>query len=412
MNNIRVENPTSPSLTGTSLIERLPKKSRFIANCIKVYEDDNHFAEVRFAQDTIVNWVPKVFFVRSLADFSDMTFLEFAENFLVYYGGTFLNKHIFSKIFLRKLSPELKAKMAMSASELLKHNSAAAKKLIPLKAALAVCGLAIPIAEFSLNYIKNLLTLKIFKQADFNNIANLNKDKTEDLEKQKQVKQSAIKHLKIAGGLFAGALAFATLLATKGEKFQAISEFILIPGSKLFENSLPKAAGFNKYFGLDSSKLCRGMLTACVTAAAFGYTGAAKDRGKQNLLEVAFRLPLVLFYVVTGSEMFEKVYKHVLRKQGKCSELLEAEANHPEKQMPKLEDLGELAQQLAEKNHTSAETEFKKLLKQKMTIIGIPLGFSLLFMGFFVAAYSRYFTQYRYNHDLKKGENYGKSTGN
>lgn len=411
MSNMRVEAPNC-----NSLIEKLPKRSKFIANCINVYEDENHFAEVRFAQDIIVNWVPKVFFVRSLADFSDMTFLEFAENILVYYGGTFLNKHIFSKIFMRKLSPELKEKMSLSAAELLKSpNSAAAKKLIPLKAALAVCGLAIPIAEFSLNYIKNLLTLKMFKQADFNNIANLNKNKREDLQKQKQVKESAIKHLKISGGLLAGALGFATLLATKGKNtkaLQSVSEFILMPGSKIFKKSPPKAAGFNKYFGLDSSKLCRGMLTACVTAAAFGYTGAAKDRGKQNFLEVVFRLPLVLFYVVTGSEMFEKAYKHLLRKQGKCKELLEAESQHPEKQMPKLKELGDLAIKLAAKNHTSVDAEFSKLLKQKMTIIGIPLGFSLLFMGFFVAGYSRFFTQYRYDKDLKKGENYGKSSGN
>lgn len=411
MSNMRVEAPNC-----NNLIERLPKRSKFIANCINVYEDENHFAEVRFTQDIIVNWIPKVFFVRSLADFSDMTFLEFAENILVYYGGTFLNKHIFSKIFMRKISPELKEKMSLSAAELLKNrNSAATKKLIPLKAALAVCGLAIPIAEFSLNYIKNLLTLKMFKQADFNNIANLNKNKNESIEKQKKVKESAIKHLKIAGGLFAGALGFATLLATKGKNskaLQSVSEFILMPGSKLFKNSPAKAAGINKYFGLDSSKLCRGMLTACVIAAGFGYTGAAKDRGKQNFLEVVFRLPLVLFYVVTGSEMFEKAYKHILRKQGKCKELLEAEAQHPEKQMPKLKELGELAAKLAAKNHTSVDAEFSKLLKQKMTIIGIPLGFSLLFMGFFVAAYSRYFTQYRYNQDLKKGENYGKSNGN
>jgi len=401
MNNIRVESPNC-----NNLIENLPKRSRFIAKCINLYEDENRFAEVRFAQDTIVNWVPKIFFVRSMADFSEMTFLEFAENILVYYGGTFLYNKIFSKIFLKKLAPELKEKISLSATELLKNkNSAATKKLIPLKAALAVCGLAIPIAEFSLNYIKNLLTLKMFRQADFNNIANLNKNKRESFQKQEKVKKSAINHLKLAGGLLAGAIGFATLLATKGKNskvLQAASEFILTPGSKLFKNSPAKAAGINKYFGLDSSKLCRGMLTACVIAAGFGYTGAAKDRGKQNFLEVVFRLPLVLFYVVTGSEMFEKAYKHILRKRGKCTELLEAEAQNPEKQMPKLKELGELATKLAAKNNTSVEHEFKKLLRQKMTIIGIPLGFSLLFMGFFVAAYSRYFTQYRYDRDAKR----------
>lgn len=398
----------TPALELKNLIKTaLPKKKdRVIAKYLNLYEDDKHLAEVRFTQDTIVNWVPKVLFSRSLADFSEMTFLELSENVLVYYGGTFLSKNVFQKIFLRGLSQQMKEKMSTSAVELMKDkNSQTTKKLIPLKAALAVCGLVIPIAEYSLNYVKNLLTLKVFKQADFNNIANLNKEKNENVEKQQNMKKSAIKHLKIAGGIFTGCLGFATLLATKGKNskpLQLISEFILAPGSKIFKNNTIKAAGINKYFGLDSSKLSRGQLTVCVIAAMFGYTGAAKDRGKQNLLEVVFRLPLVLFYVVTGSEMLEKAYKKILSKQGKCKEILEAEASHPEKEMPKMINLPELAKKLAVKNNSSVEVEFKKLLGQKAAIAGVPLAFSLLFMGFFVAGYSRFFTQYRYNKENKQ----------
>lgn len=394
---------TTPPLK--NLIETLPKKSRVAAKYMDLYEDDKHLAGVRFTQDVLVNWVPKVFFARSLADFSEMTFLEFAENILVYFGGKFLSKNIFEKIFLKGLPKQMKEKAALPVAELLKEkNPAVAKKLVPIKAALAVCGMAIPIAEYSLNYVKNILTLKVFKQADFNNIANLNKNKSEDTKQQQKVKESAIKHLKIAGGVFAGCLGFATILATRGKNsknLQSVSELILTPGNKIFKNSPAKAAGINRYFGLDSSNLCRGQLTACVIAAMFGYTGAAKDRGKQNFLEVIFRLPLVLFYVVTGSEMFEKAYKKVLSKQGKCKEILEAEAKHPEKKTPTLKDLPELAKKLAIKNNTTIEAEFKKLLGQKTTIIGIPLAFSLLFMGFFVAGYSRLFTQYRYNKENK-----------
>lgn len=389
--------------TAKELIEKLPtKSSRLAAKYLDLYEDDKQFAKVRFTQDALVNWVPKIFFVRSLADFSEMTFLEFGENFIVYFGGAFLSKNIFEKIFLKGASEEIKKKISTPVGELLKskNSTAIVKKLIPLKAALAVCGLAIPLAEYSLSYVKNLFTLKLFKQSDFNNIANLNKDKKEDTKQQQKVKDSAIKHIKLAGGLFAGCLGLATLFATKGKNsktLQSFSEFILTPGNKIYKNDKIKANGINKYFGLDSSDLCRGQLTACVTAAAFGYTGAAKDRGKQNFLEVAFRLPLVLFYVVTGAELVEKGYKTLLRKKGECKEILEAEAQHEEKKMPKISDLPSLAEKLALKNNSSIDTEFKKLLAQKIKIAGVPLLSSLLFMGFFVAGYSRFFTQYRYN---------------
>ena len=40
---------------------------------------------------------------------------------------------------------------------------------------------------------------------------------------------------------------------------------------------------------------------------------------------------------------------------------------------------------------------YKKLLKQKTLISGVPFLFGIGVMGFFVAAVSRYFTQYRYD---------------
>lgn len=410
-----VKNNIIPPAT-KKLVDTLPKRSQYIAKYLSLYEDDRYLAPVRFTQDTIVNWVPKAIFARSLADFSEMSFLELSENVLVYFGGSFLSKHIFQKLFLRKLSPELKGKVLTSATELIKNRSSeTTKTLMPLKAALAVCGLVIPIAEYSLSYVKNLLTLKIFKEADFNNIANLNKDKQEDLEKQKKVKNSAIKHLKYAAGAFAGCLGFAVLLATKGKNsklLQSISESILIPGNKVFkaknnsEKSINeasrKASGFNKYFGLDSSKLCRGQLTTCVFAGFLGYMGAANDRGKQNMLEVLFRYPIVTFYVITGSELLEKAYTKILKKQNKCKEILDEKELSINKEVPKFIELKALAEKLSKKNGTPIESEFQKLFKQKTAIVGIPLAFSLVVMGIFVAAYSRFFTQYRYNREKKK----------
>lgn len=408
-----------------NLINTLSPKYKLAAKYIGLHEAGGSLANVRFAQDTIVNWAPKTILARSLTDFADMSFLEFSESLLVYYGPKFLGENIFRKLYSKKLDKCLTEKIGIRAENLL--NDRDAKKLMPVKAAISISALAIPLAEYSLNYIKNILTLKVFKQADFNNIANLNKDKREDAEKQQEVKDSAIKHLKLAGGLLAGCLGLSVLLATRGKNskvLQSFSEAILAPGNKIFKNE-EKAAKFNKYFSIDfDSKdvkdkfgklvkdefgntkktlaLSKGQLVACVIAGFFGYTGAAKDRGKQNLLEVLFRYPIVTFYVITGSELFEKGFKKILKKTGKCKEILDEEELKNE--MPKLEKLSELAKKLAIKNNTSVESEFQKLFKQKTAIIGVPLLFSLVVMGMFVAGVSRFFTQYRYNNEMEHKE--------
>ncbi len=391
------------------LVQILPKKFQLLAKYIDLHESERSLAHLRFAQDTITNWVPKAVFSRSLADFADMSFLEFSESLLVYYGPKLLGENLFRKVYSKKLSPELAEKIAIRAENLLRDKTLKQEQLkdiVPVKAAIAVSTLAVPLVEYSLNYIKNMFTLKIFNEADFNNITNLNKDKKESEEKQKHVKESAIKHLKVAGAIFAGCLGFAALLATKGKNsktLRTISETILAPGNKIFKNDIKKATNFNKYFSLDFVNdngklgLSKGQIVSCVVIGGFGYFGAAKDRGKQNFLEVLFRYPIVTFYVITGSELFEKGFKNLLKKTNKCKELLEIE--NLKKQMPKLSELPDLAKELAVKNGTSIEAEFKKLFKQKATLIGVPTLFGLLVMGFFVAGYSRFFTKFRYEQE-------------
>lgn len=398
-----------------NLINTLPKKLKPVAKFISMQEADSGISHSRFIQDTAVNLLPKAIFSRSKADISEMSLLEVCESLLVYYGPTLLGEKIFRKIYSHKLENPLKKLISKSASELIKDENVKPddiKKLMPVKAAIALSALAIPLTEYSLSYIKNLFTLKVFKQADFNNIANLNKFKKEDKERQEKVKTSAVKHIKLAGGLFAGCLALSSLLATKGKNskvLKSISEAILVPGNKLFPKNEKKAATFNKYFSLDFSDnggklgLSRGQLTACVTAGFFGYTGAAKDRGKQNLLEVLFRYPLVGFYVITGSELFEKGFKAILNKSGKYKDLIGKNL-----EVPKLSELSKLAEKLAKANGTTTEAEFKKLFKQKAVISSVPFLFSIGVMGMFVAGVSRFFTQYRYNQEINKNSNSSK----
>lgn len=391
-----------------NLIDTLPKKYKPIVKFINLQESEADLAAQRIGQELITNTLPKSLFARSFVDLCDNAFREILENIIVYLGPKFAGEKVFRNIYSKKQNKNLDKEIATTAAELMK-NKDYNKKLMPTKAAIAVSALVIPLAEYSLSYVKNLFTLKMFKQADFNNIANLNKEKTETESHQKKVKESAKKHIKFATGLFAGCLALSALILKKGKSsksIQSFSELILAPGSKLFKDE-KKISFVNKYFGLDFRNkngklaLSNGQVTACVTAGFFGYTGAAKDRGKQDYKEILYRFPLVGFYAISGNELFKEGFQKCMKKTGKCKELFEAEAKNGGK-MPKLVELEKYA-----KN----EIEFQKLFKQKTLLTGAPTLFGFTVMGLFVASCSRYFTQYRYNKELNK-QNKTKSINN
>lgn len=372
---------------------------------IGIQEGGAGLSNIRFIQDSATGLVPKAVFARSKADLGENTFLELSESVLVYYFPTILGEGIFRKLYSKKLPADLKKQIATPAVDLLKANNPSVnKKLLPVKAALALSAFAIPLVEYTLNYFKNLMTLKVFKQSDFENIANLNKKKSENTEQAKKVENSAKKHIKLAAGIYSVCLALSALLIKKGENsksLQNISEIILAPGTKFFKNNKKKADFFNKYFSLDFADnngklaLSRGQLTSCVLVGGAGYFGASKDRGKQNFLETLFRYPLVGFYIICGNELLEKGFRKFLYNNGKCKELI-----NDKLEVPNLKDL----RSIAEKHGGDVDAMYKKLLKQKVLIAGLPLLFGIGVMGFFIAGTSNLFTKFRYNRDVKNKE--------
>ena len=208
-----------------------------------------------------------------------------------------------------------------------------------------------------------------------------------------------------AGGFFAGCLGLGALIANRGQNSKALqwlSEAILAPGTKFFKNNAKKRDFFNKYFSLDFAQqdgklvLSKGQLTSCVLIGGAGYFGASKDRGKQNFLETLFRYPLVGFYIITGSDLFEKGFKKLLLKAGKCKETISKDLK-----TPSFEEIEVLAKKIAERKKSSYNEEFKKLTKQKVLIFGVPFLFSIGVMGFFVAGISNLFTKFRFNQEQK-----------
>ena len=395
------------------LIDTLPKRLKPAVKFVRHQEQASGLSTSRFIQDFSVCMIPKAVFSRSVPDLTENTFLEGAEETLIYFTPAILGEQLARKAFSKGLKSDLKKEVAVRGAELLKkaekdivakENN---KKVVPVKAAIALSAMAIPLTEFSLNYIKNIMTLKLFNKSDFKNIASLESSK-EDVEHQKQVKESAKKHIKLAGALYAGCLALAGLLAVKGKKskfLQKISEFIVAPGTAMFKKS-PKLKDFvNKYFCMDFNSqngklvLSKGQLTTCVLVGGAGYFGASADRGKENLKETATRFPIVGAYVIMGSAPLERCFRKLLHKHGKCSDLIDNKLR-----VPKVDDLGEIAENIALKNKTSVESEYKKLAKQKVMISGFPYIFSIGIMGFFVAGLTTYFTRKRYEKEHGKTE--------
>ena len=367
------------------------------AKIVSIQEGGAGLSNIRFIQDTSTGLIPKAVFARSLADLSESSFLELSESVLVYYCPALLGK-IFKNIYAKNLSPEMKNFITTPAAELLKKGGKY-KQLMPIKAAIALGAFAIPLIEFTLNYIKNLMTLKVFKQGNFENIANLNKDKNIDKNFNAKVEKSAKKNILSAAGIYAGCLGFGALLATKGKNsktLQNISQAILAPGAKFFKNNKKKADFVNRYFSIDFADnngkfaLSKGQLTSCVLVGGAGYFGASKDRGKQNFLETLFRFPLVGFYIICGNELLEKGFRKLLYKNNKCRDFINEKL-----EVPQLKDLKEIAL----KKGGNFDEVYKKLLKQKCLIAGVPLLFGIGIMGFFIAGTSNLFTKYRYNRE-------------
>jgi len=407
------------------LIEGLDKSLKPVNTFVKSQEN---LSSTRFVQDVVTNWVPKVLFTRSLADFTEMTFLEYTESSLFYFapallGGLFYKA--FSNLTPKNLKKEIGKNLLKSTDTILKDTNLAqnglAKRVLPVKAAVILACVAIPAAEYALSFAKNLLTLKVFKKSDFNNIANLNKNgqQVENKEQQEKVRKSAQKHIKNAGLLSAGALGGSFILASVGHKSEAlqkVSKVILQPGGSIYKvlNKLgvksekaEKALKTYINFDLEAKDgklgLSKGQLVVSTVAGFFGYNEAAKDRGKLDQLEVLTRVPLVVFYTIFGSSIFDHAFKHILAKKNKYPDLIK-KAEDGSITVPTRKELPEIAERLAKIKKTAAQIEFNKLLKEKAVITAIPYGFSLVFMGFLLAGITRFWTQQRYNRSEKAGQ--------
>lgn len=427
--NLRIENTPSNSVNfnanpakqlnklSENLTSNLSKRERILAKVIDMKEGDSGLSHSRFAQATLTNWFPKAIFARSAADLSEITFLEAGEGALFFYLFPYLGEKLArQKIFAKKLPQELRNDISKPVSEIIK-GSKNAQKVLPVKAAIVLGCAAVPIGEYALSFAKNLFTLKVFKKADFSNIVNLDKDKKEDKSAQERVEKSAKSHLKKAGIFSALAFGASLILGTAGQKSKTVqkaSAVFLNPGAKLYEglektgiNNERLKKFLNKYLNLDFARksdgklaLGAGQLTVTVLAGVAGYFGAAKDRGKLDVQEVATRVPVIALYTIFGSTLFDEGFKKYLFKNKKYQEILTLDKTTKELKVASLNDIPEIAKKAVNGNERLLKSKTSELFKGKAVISMVPFLFSLLVVGGLLALISRLWTQYRFNHGV------------
>lgn len=402
----------------------------------KYLSREDNVANNRFVSDTATNWLPKAIFARGLADFADMSFLEFFESGIFYFAPTGIGnrlKNVYSKLHPEKYRKDILNNVGKSAEEVinstdLKKNDID-KKVLSTKAAIILACTAIPAAEYAISFAKNLFTLKVFKKSDFNNIANLNKKHVEDKKQQKHVEKNAIKNIKGAGIVSLGGLAASLIFAKyghKSESLQRLSSLILQPGAHIANGlkriglikSVGPEKGLEKFLkkyvtpdfgGIDEGinnktgkkfskfKLSEGQLLVTTVTGFFGYSAASKDRGKLDQYETWTRVPFVVLYTVFGSSLFNHLFNKFLIKKNIFPDVIK-KGEKGESVIKTNNQLSDLAEKLAFDKKTSTETELKRLTKQKAIIKGVPFLFGIVFMGYLLSAITRFWTQYRFNH--------------
>ncbi|MBQ8887450.1 MAG: hypothetical protein IJY61_07105 [Candidatus Gastranaerophilales bacterium] len=405
INNINRQQSFKSNLTGVAKVADIFLKSQ------------ENLSSTRFIQDTATNWAPKAIFARSKADFAEMTFLEFLESGIFYFASPLLGEKLFRNNVFNKFSPknirETVNKQIPNTVEQITKNPTLTdevkKRAISTKAGIVLACAAIPIAEYTLSFAKNLFTLKTFNKSNFNNIANLDKNNNEkeDKAQQERVEKSAKNQLKKAAIYSAVGVGAGALLAVNGHKSEAlqnVSKAILEPGkavgkfvkSEKVKNTLGK---FSLDFANNNGKLAlsKGQLALTAILGLFGYSKAAEDRGKLDVAEVWTRVPLVVFYTIFGGELFEKGFTKILEKKNKFPDILQKTAEGKVK-LPTRAELPALAEKAAKLKNSTQTKELARLTKEKAFVEAVPYAFSLIFMGFTLSAITRLWTQFRYNH--------------
>lgn len=302
-----------PTLEAGALMRRGNLGQRILAKATHITEDAGKgLSTQKFMQDTLSVWAPKALFTRSLAEFSEMSFLEFVESAFFYYSPGILGKNVFQhaarKLNPGKVAPELISK---SYGELVAKHGDKLNHVLPVKAAtiLAAVGTAGIFGEYSLSFAKNLLTETVFKKSRFSDIVGLSDGQKDSHELSPQGKK-AVRRIGQTLGVLGGVLAGSALLARYGHASPALvkaSEKLVKNFDFNFKNVLNRHGKPDIAFDLG-----RKQLWSIIGLGVVSYLDAARDGLERK--EVATRLAIVAPWLAVGDQVVKSPFINRLKK--------------------------------------------------------------------------------------------------
>lgn len=373
------QNPTPQPIhfqgAATSSLDTMLQNStrihRWLGKVLKVQEGDNGLSHVTFMQDTLVALIPKIMVSRSTAEITESSFLELMESALLYYALPFVGDKAFKPLFNNIANIN---KLGLTTAE-------KDARILGARAAtiLATFGTVLVGGEFATNYLKNMMTAKIYHKDSFSDVVNLSQGKMKS-DKNSPMMQKSKTRLKqclmACGGILAG-----SFLLAKGTGRSKILEGI--------------AGKFTKYldFGKKADgglRLGQNQLVAYMALSIFAYLDSARD--KLERVETASRLMMIVPYLSWGQGWLQDKMLH--SKWG--SNWFKNVIDETTKQPLTLRELARKEVNRYPGDTKKAAIEFADPLRRKAAMAGIPLAFGIFVTGIGVGLLNRFWTKYRF----------------
>lgn len=363
------------------LLRRVPSTfDKVMGQLVVMEEGIAGYSHIKFLQDTGIALLPRLTVSRSKTESTEITLVEVTESLVYCYGISAAARYMFQPLMnaLVPKTAQFNPKLLTKPVSAIAKNPQLLRRVVPVKAAILTSAIALSTIgiEYSLHFVKNLMSHYVFNQNKFSDIVNLSQNRSTqsgDNPVVQKAKRRILQCLGISTALIVGSAG----LAGFGHQ---------LPKSVF--KPLHKAVNFFEFdhgqtpFGL-SRNIFR-YLFATINIA--GYLDACRDNLER--VEVASRLALVVSALLFGKEAL--VGMMTKSAQSKTPQLFTAKGQ--------LKDLTQIAQELTKngKPLKQAVPAFQKLLQAKNKLFYIPMGLSILLPGFGVALLNRAWTNYRY----------------
>ena len=369
---------SNPANTVKAITSQLPLAHRLLAGVLGINEGHHGLAHTKFAQDVAMVWAPKALISRSDAERTEVTMLEFVENFLVYYVIAGSARYAFFPL-ASKISGVPKALLTQPLNTAL--HTPLLNKTIATKAAvvLASLGTAAFAGEYVLNFAKNLMTEKVFKMSRFSDVASLSSNKAKAQEKKplSPTGQKAMARIGQSLVITAGLLGAAFSLARFGGGNTPIT--------RMLGKILPKVD-----FGFSGGVpgLSKPLLLGYMGIAFVSYLDACRDNLER--VEVATRLGIVLSFLFGGQELIQKAAVRIFGK-------MVPDVLRPDRSIKPLTEIASLAIQRGGGSMAQTTKAFLPMLLAKEALFFIPMAICVVLPGIILGRLNQFWTAKRFD---------------